>query len=217
MSIACCGRPVVWVLWLPQIRGIHCSLPKGGWGHTYHSGRHSQGLCVLSVLPSGSPPAVEDQPVWSGAWTDGPRYLSSRGNPVVHVSPANRITGPLFRFQDGTVLTLDRLVREVRAVLRTQGVDASKYSPDWGGDSRRGSRDPRPRDQDAGQVGVLGVPPLCSDPSCSAGTGLRHPRFRPRGASNPPCAPQDRNRPWDSTLPSPTLANLTCFIVLFHS
>ena len=38
------------------------------------------------------------------------------------------LLGPLFCFQDGSVLTRDRLVREVRAILRTQGVDASKFS-----------------------------------------------------------------------------------------
>ena len=43
------------------------------------------------------------------------------------VRPAG-MSGPLFRFLDGSTLTRERLVKEVRAALQAQGIDASKYS-----------------------------------------------------------------------------------------
>ena len=43
------------------------------------------------------------------------------------VRPAG-MGGPLFCFQDGSVLSRERLVGEVRAALQRQGLDASRYS-----------------------------------------------------------------------------------------
>ena len=62
-------------------------------------------------------------------------YLGRTGHPICPVAallaflavrPADP-KGPLFRFLDGTTLCRDRLIREVRTVLRDHGFDHSKY------------------------------------------------------------------------------------------
>jgi hypothetical protein len=47
---------------------------------------------------------------------------------ISYIATCGLSSGPLFRFEYGTPLTRPRLMRELRAALRSEGIDASKYA-----------------------------------------------------------------------------------------
>ena len=80
---------------------------------------------LLNIKASKTDPFRKGVTVWLGRTN---RDICPVAAIISYIATRGLSPGPLFRFKDGTPLTRPRLVRELRAALSSEGIDASKYA-----------------------------------------------------------------------------------------